>query len=617
LALELFETAHERRREGSLLWCIDRTLTAAGSRLLRDWLGEPLIQLESIQQRQDAVHNLFEDPSLRAALREELRGISDIERITSRLSARRTHPRDLAQLRDSLLSLPRLRATLDGVTSSSLLKQIRSQLEAPPGLAERLTEALETAPPLNLKEGGYIRAGYSKDLDELRALRSNSKDLLAALQQRESERTGIPNLKVGYNSVFGYYIEITNSHKDRAPDDYIRKQTLKNAERYITPELKEHEGRVLSAEERALSLEQELFEQVRQEAAQHVAALQELAHQIAQLDVLGALAEVSVEQSFVRPQMDDSTALEIEAGCHPVLARTLGRQHFVPNDCHLGGKRAPFAVITGPNMAGKSTYLRQTALLVLLAQMGCFVPARRARIGVVDQIFTRVGAADDLARGASTFMVEMTETANILHHATPRSLVILDEIGRGTGTFDGLSLARAVSEHLAEQVHCRALFATHYHQLTQLAEEFESVCNLTVAVREWGEEIVFLHEILPGGTDRSYGIQVARLAGIPRSVLARAQTLLRELEATDLSPKQARDQEPEIRPPESAAAETAVHKVIQRLRRLDVDRLTPLEALNFLARMQTELDRTHARLQRTRRRPQGPSLFDTATGAGG
>ena len=606
-ALELLETTREGRREGTLLWCLDRTCTAAGGRRLRDWLLEPRTELGAILPRQEAVAELVSDPAVRASLRESLEGVYDIARITARLAVDRCSPRDLSQLRDSLHRLPALRETMASV-GSGRLRDLAQACEAPADLPELLDAALVEAPPLHLKDGGVILSGYSAELDQLRSLRSDSKQTLAQLQQREIERTGIPTLKVGFNSVFGYYIEITHLHKDRVPTEYIRKQTLKNAERYITPELKEYETRILSAEGEASRLEAELFEQLRRECATHVSALQELSDALADLDVLASLAEVSADQGWCRPELDDGTGLEIREGRHPVLTRTMGRDTFVPNDCELGGAAPRLAIITGPNMAGKSTYLRQTALLVLMAQIGSFVPALSARIGVVDRIFTRVGASDDLVQGHSTFMVEMTETANILHHATERSLVVLDEIGRGTGTFDGMALARALAEHLAETTACRTLFATHYHQLTALSEELPSITNLSVSVREWGEEIIFLHRIQPGGTDRSYGIHVARLAGVPGSVLVRARGLLEELEgaAPSTSPVES---EPTPVPPAGEAG-TVAEGIVERIRTLDLDRLTPLQALQELYELRAR--GTGARHQSRRRggaKNRGPGLF--------
>ncbi len=618
-ALELFETTRERRREGSLLAVVDRTRTAAGARLLRDWLAAPLCDPAAIDARLAAVDELATADGRRGALRDQLEGIFDLERIVARLAARRGSPRDLAQLRDTLRRLPALRTALADVRSAKL-NALQFRLVAPPALQELLERAIDDAPPLSTKEGGFIRAGFHAELDELRRLRFDVQAILADLQRREVERTQIPTLKVGFNSVFGYYLEITHAQRDRVPADYIRKQTLKNAERYITPELKELEGRVLSAEERSVRLELELFEQVRADASTSTRALQELAAALAELDALQGFAAAAREHAFVRPQVDASRRLEIDEGRHPVLAAALPPGAFVANDTRLGGDGACFALITGPNMAGKSTYLRQNALIVLLAQAGSFVPAKRASIGVVDRIFTRVGASDDLARGASTFMVEMAETANVLHHATDQSLVILDEVGRGTGTFDGMSLARALAEHLAGTIRCRTFFATHYHQLTQLAEELPAVVNLSVAVREWGDEILFLHRIVAGGTDRSYGLHVARLAGIPPTVIERAKVLLADLER--LTPEVERRTKMAAPAgttlPEPAAGAVGIaDRIARELRRLDVDRLTPLQALARLAELkqlaQGEIVNVKRRAEKSG--DASPTLFGHGTGA--
>jgi DNA mismatch repair protein MutS len=594
-ALELFETSRERRREGSLLSVVDRTRTAAGARALRDWLGAPLTDVAAIGARHDAVEGLTSSDDARGELRRELEGVFDLERIVARLAANRASPRDLAQLRDTLRRLPKVRAAVERIGgSSALVASLRDRLVAPPALLDLLERAVDEAPPLTTKDGGFVKSGFHAELDELRRLRFDVESILADVQRREIERTGIATLKVGFTSVFGYYLEVTHAQRERVPADYVRRQTLKNVERFVTPELKELESRVFSAEERSLRLELELFEQVRADAASHTRELQELAAAVAQLDVLQSLAEAAREHGWKRPQLERSRQLVVEDGMHPVLAATMAPGTFVANDTRLG-EPSCLALVTGPNMAGKSTYLRQNALIVLLAQVGSFVPARRATIGVVDRIFTRIGASDDLTRGASTFMVEMAETANVLHHATDRSLVILDEVGRGTGTFDGMSLARALAETLAEKVRCRTFFATHYHQLTQLAEELPSVVNLSVSVREWGDEILFLHRIVAGGTDRSYGLHVARLAGIPDDVVARAQQILAELER--LTPQVERGTQLARGGDATAAADSngdpsstksvprPDDRIAKELRRLDVERLTPLQAIQRLAEL--------------------------------
>ncbi|MFQ5844458.1 MAG: DNA mismatch repair protein MutS, partial [Planctomycetota bacterium] len=512
----------------ALVRVLDETVTAGGGRLLREWLHAPLTSPDGIARRQEAVEELVGDRVRRRELRAALEHVRDVERILSRAATSRVSPRDLDGLRTTLGGVPTIESHLDGVRSETL-ERVRADLDPVPELWETLCSALADAPPPHLRDGGVIRSGFCERLDRLRALRRDGKAFLRELRAREIGRTGIESLKIGFNRVFGYYIEITHAHKDRVPDDYIRKQTLTQAERYITPELKEYETQVLSAEERANAREAELFEGLRQAVVAQVQRLQRTAALLGELDVLCALATAAVRRRYVRPVVDGSDGLEISGGRHPVVEQALTEERFVPNDLRLDLSGRTVAVLTGPNMAGKSTYVRQAALIVLMAQAGSFVPASRARIGVVDRIFTRIGAEDDLAGGRSTFMVEMAETAAICHHATRRSLVILDEVGRGTSTFDGVAIAWAVTEHLAGTVGCRTLFATHYHELTALAAEIGCVFNLHVAVEECGDEVAFLHRIQEGGTDRSYGIHVARLAGLPRSVVDRARALLGEL----------------------------------------------------------------------------------------
>jgi len=617
-SLELVETARERTSEGSLLWVLDETVTAMGARLLRSWLLSPLTDPVRINRRLDQVEAFAGDDGLRTQVRSELRQSSDLERLAARLGCGRASPRDLLGLAGSLALVPRLSELLAGV-GNPLLATLADGLDEVPEVRELIGRAIDPQAPGVLREGGVIRKGYSGELDELRAVGKDGRHWLAEFQAAEAERTGIPSLKVGYNAVFGYYIEVTHAHTEKVPENYIRKQTLKSAERYVTPELKEFEQKALRAEERALELEQQLFGEVRSEAAGYTERLQATARALATVDVLADLAEVARTNRYVRPLVDESTVLEISDGRHPVLERSLTEERFVPNDTELDPERTHLAVITGPNMAGKSTYVRQVALIVLMAQMGSFVPARSARVGVADRIFTRVGASDELARGRSTFMVEMTETANILNNATERSLIILDEVGRGTSTFDGLAIAWAVSEYLHEHVPARTLFATHYHELTELELLLPRVRNLNVAVREWGDEVVFLHKIIPGGTDKSYGIQVARLAGLPREVIERAKTILANLEQDELDasdrPKLARGATaagPGARgartapaPGDEAAssgeegpAEKAhgpkqlsffaspAEEIANTLRALDLDHLTPIEALQKLKELQ-------------------------------
>jgi DNA mismatch repair protein MutS len=544
-SLELVETARERSAVGSLLWVLDETATAMGARLLRQWLLSPLTDPAAINRRLDLVQAFAEDDGVRTQVRAALRRSSDLERLAARLGCLRASPRDLLGLAQSLALVPDLSTLLSG-SGRQAFAELAGGLDPVPEAHDLIAQAIDPQSPASLREGGVIRRGYSQELDDLRVTGRDGRQWLAEFQAREVQRTGISTLKVGYNDVFGYYIEVTHTHRERVPADYVRKQTLKNAERYVTPELREFGEKVLAGEERALELEESLFQEVRAQVACFTGRIQQTAQALARLDVLADLAEVARKNRYVRPVVDDSLVLDIADGRHPVLERTLTEERFVPNDTALDPASAQVAVITGPNMAGKSTYIRQVALILLMAQMGSFVPARSARVGVADRIFTRVGAADELARGRSTFMVEMTEAANILNNASARSLIVLDEIGRGTSTFDGLAIAWAASEYLHEHVGARTLFATHYHELTELELLLPRVKNFNVAVREWGDEVVFLHKILPGGTDKSYGIQVARLAGLPREVIDRAKTILANLEQEELDetarPKLARPQ---------------------------------------------------------------------------
>jgi len=512
----------------ALVKVVDQTVTAAGGRLLRERIQAPLTDPASIERRLDAVEELAGDSFLRRDLGAALGAVRDVERIVSRAATRRVSPRDLLGLRLSLDIVPTVQNLLAG-TRAEALQRARAELDAVPELRELLARAIADDPPLHARDGGAIRDGFSEELDRLRAMKRDGKGFIAKLRAREVERTGIESLKIGFNRVFGYYIEVTNPHRARVPPDYERRQTLANAERYVTPELKEYESQVLSAEERSLALEQSLLEEVRERVVAEVQRLQRTAALLAEVDVTRALAETAAARGYVRPAVDASDVLEIEEGRHPTVEAALSEERFVPNDLLLDRAERKVAVITGPNMAGKSTYIRQAALIALLAQAGSFVPAKRARVGVCDRIFSRIGAEDDLEGGRSTFMVEMAETAAICHHATSRSLVVLDEVGRGTSTFDGVAIAWAVTEYLAQVVGCRTLFATHYHELTALAANTPGVFNLHVAVEEWGDDVVFLHRIHEGGADRSYGIHVARLAGLPAAVIERARALLSTL----------------------------------------------------------------------------------------
>jgi len=523
----------------TLLGALDRTATPMGARLLRDWILHPLKDAAEIEKRQDAIAALLDDAMLLGDLRSRLADIRDIERATARLSGPSGNARDLSALAQSLDRIPPLAASLGGLHGftipSTLISGLTARLHALPELSETLRRAIVAEPPAVIRDGGFIEAGYDSDLDELRSASHEGKNWIAALQEKEIDRTGIRSLKVRFTSVFGYFIEITKANLGSVPADYIRKQTTVNGERFITPELKEFEGKILGADERARAREIEIFAELRSAVLSQIHHLQETAATLAVLDAICSLAETARLHGYCRPEINDSDVLEISDGRHPVLDQQTEGSRFVPNDTNLGTDGKKFAIITGPNMAGKSTYIRQVALLTLLAQTGSFVPAKSMRLGLTDRIFTRVGANDDLSRGQSTFMVEMNETANILNNATDRSLVILDEIGRGTSTFDGLSIAWSVAEYLHDKISCRALFATHYHELTDLERTRSGVQNLNVAVREWNDQIIFLRKILPGRADQSYGIQVARLAGLPDSIITRAKEILENLEKSELN----------------------------------------------------------------------------------
>jgi DNA mismatch repair protein MutS len=537
--LEVFEPQPNAPRHTTLIGAMDRTETPMGARLLREWITRPLRRAEEIRARLQAVDELQRDGSPLDLVRERLREVKDLERITARLASGSGNARDLLGLRLSLERLPPLRE-VTAKLRAPLLASGHARVAEFPALVSLVARAIADDPPLALKEGGLIRDGFDPALDELRAASRSGKEWIAQLQQREAERTGVKSLKVRFNSVFGYYIEITKSNLAQVPPEYVRKQTVATGERFVTPELKEMEGKILGAEERSTKLEFEIFQRVRAEVAGHSAAIQETARAVALVDVLAGLAELARQQGYAKPEVDEGDALEIVEGRHPVLEQVMqvdpnhmGRGGFVPNDAKLDADQNQVILITGPNMAGKSTYIRQVALITLMAQVGSFVPAQSARIGAVDRIFTRVGASDDLVRGQSTFMVEMNETASILNNATERSLVILDEIGRGTSTYDGISIAWAVAEYLHDHLRAKTLFATHYHELTAMARRFPRVKNFNVAVREWNDQVIFLRKIQPGGADRSYGIQVARLAGLPAGVIARAKEMLDHFEASD------------------------------------------------------------------------------------
>ena len=557
--LEILEPLHsEGTKPATLFSALNRTSTPMGARRLRDWLSQPLSSLEKIQKRQEAVAQFIQNSTTLDQFRESLKEVRDLERMISRLSIGSGNARDLVQLHGALLQIPNIRTMINQVQcvnnatapslndsifnekesneSPLLLSQLGNLLHDVPEVTELISLSIVAEPPVALKEGGIIRKGFNPALDKLRTGATEGKDWIAKLQQEEIEKTGITSLKVRYNSVFGYFIEVTKANLERVPEHYTRKQTLANAERFITPELKEMEGKILGSEERSQKLEYELFQGVREQVLQWLPQIQEISSALAQLDVLAGFAENARIHDHVCPNVRDEGVLNIDEGRHPVLEQSMVGDPFVPNDTLLECKRQQIAVITGPNMAGKSTYIRQVALLTLLTHAGAFIPAKKARIDLVDRIFTRIGASDDLSRGQSTFMVEMSETANILNNATNRSLVVLDEVGRGTSTFDGLSLAWSILEHLHNQVGSKTLFATHYHELTELAERLPRLQNFNVAVREWNDQIVFLHKIIEGGADKSYGIHVARLAGVPSPVIERAKDILKNLEDTELSP---------------------------------------------------------------------------------
>ncbi|MGC8843013.1 MAG: DNA mismatch repair protein MutS, partial [bacterium] len=583
--LEITES-FDGSRERSLLGILDLTLTPMGSRLLRKWMEQPLISKEEIESRLDAVEELFNQGRLRSWLREGLKSIGDLERIVGRCATGVASPKDLLILKKGLGSVSAISPHLMEV-KSELLGEIRERLNPLPDLYSLLDRALRDDAPSTLREGGIIKEGFSKELDELRKASAQGKEWIAQMENKERLRTGIKSLKIGYNAVFGYYIEVTKPNLHLVPKDYIRKQTLVNAERFITEPLKELEAKVLGAEERMAELEYEIFVSLREEVTRRADEVLQVARAVAELDVLQSLAEVAVRYNYTRPIIDEGDEIIIKDGRHPVVERFMEAGRFVPNDVELNCRDKRLLIITGPNMAGKSTYLRQVALIVLMAQMGSFIPARYGKIGLVDRIFTRIGARDDLSSGQSTFMVEMNEVANILNNATPRSLIVLDEVGRGTSTFDGLSIAWAVAEYiLSEKIGARTLFATHYHQLNKLARDSEGVKNLKADVKEEKGNIVFLYKIRPGATDKSYGIQVASLAGVPKEVLERAKEILEDLE---------KNEHPFYRriPTRQQKLQLSLfeleHPVLEELKKLDLTTLTPIEALNKLKELQDKL----------------------------
>jgi DNA mismatch repair protein MutS len=585
--LELTRTIREENKAGSLLSVLDRTSTGAGARLLKRWLEQPLLDSVAINRRLDAVEELAGNLLFLEELAEQLDKTSDLERLIGRVNCENATARDLVAMRRTLLLLPWFtdKMTLAGTAT---LRELAGRLPDLKGLAEYLAEALRDDPPLSLKEGGLLREGFHPEVDRLRQARRGGQEYLLGVEQRERERTGIKSLKVSYNRVFGYYMEISRANLHLVPEDYHRKQTLANAERYMTPELKEYEALILGAEEKIAALEYEAFLAIRERVAEFTVSIQEAAAVLAELDVYQSLARVARDNRYVRPELDEAAKIEITNGRHPVVEKLLPDQLFVPNDLLLDGADHRVLLITGPNMAGKSTYMRTAALVVIMAQLGSFVPAGKARIGLVDRIFTRIGAADDLVGGQSTFMVEMSEVAGILNRATSRSLVLLDEVGRGTGTMDGISIARAVVEYLYYKVKARTLFATHYHELTALSAEFPAIRNLATAVREKGEEIVFLHKVVPGSVDKSYGLQVARLAGLPPQVLERARDILAQLgnDGGQRTADPAEDVQLRLFVPgrELSAA-------LDELEMADLMTTTPLEAMQLMYRLQQAMKR--------------------------
>ena len=600
--LELTETMREKEKRGSLLWVLDRTKTAMGARMLRKWIEHPLISKDEIDERLDAVGAVRQNEISAEELREYLGPVYDLERLSARISMRTANPRDLISLRSSFSMLPHIHMLMKEFPCG-LFGRMETEFDDLSDLTDLLNRAILDDPPLAMKEGGIIKDGYSEDVDNLRSAKSDGRRWLMELEAKEREETGIHTLKVKYNRVFGYCIEVTNSFKDKVPERYIRKQTLTGGERYTTPELKELESRILGAEDRLYTLEYELFAGIRDKIGENIGRIQSAARDVAVIDAIASLASVAARNHYVRPNITTDGKIRIKAGRHPVVEMMARSEGFIPNDTELDQKKKRISVITGPNMAGKSTYMRQTALIVLMAQIGSFVPADQADIGIVDRIFTRVGASDDLASGQSTFMVEMTEVASILRNATARSLLILDEIGRGTSTFDGLALAWAIIEYIANPklIGAKTLFATHYHELTELEGKIDGVNNYCIAVKEKGDSIIFLRKIIKGGADRSYGIQVARLAGVPEAVLARAADLAEQLSMADITAAvESISTEPKKKPASvhyddvdltqmSFFDTVSDSDVLKELSEIDVQNLTPIDALNELYRLQSKL----------------------------
>ena len=595
--LELVETLREKQKRGSLLWVLDKTKTAMGARTLRSFVEQPLIDAEEINRRLEALEELNEKPMLRDEIREYLNPVYDLERLVSRISFKSANPRDMVAFASSLEMIPYIKQVLRDF-QAPILKEIYEDMDSLEDITDLIKRAIVDEPPLAQKDGGIIREGFNEDVDKFRSARTDGKKWLTELETKERERTGIKSLKIKYNRVFGYALEVTNTFKELVPENYIRKQTLANAERYITEELKNLENMILGAEDKLYALEYELFSNVRDKVGQEVIRIQRTAKAIAGLDVFASLALVAERNHYVRPKVNEGGIIDIKGGRHPVVEQMIDNDMFIANDTYLDNTKKRVSIITGPNMAGKSTYMRQTALIVLMAQIGSFVPADKAVVGIVDRIFTRVGASDDLASGQSTFMVEMTEVANILRNATAKSLLILDEIGRGTSTFDGLAIAWAVIEHISNTKLCGAktLFATHYHELTELEGKLSGVTNYCIAVKEKGDDIVFLRKIVKGGADKSYGIQVAKLAGVPDSVINRAKELVEELSDADITAAVKDLASPKKKPKvEMDMAQMSLfdtvqdNDIIEELKGIDIGNLTPMEALNTLYNLQNKI----------------------------
>ncbi len=604
--LELLETLREKQKKGSLLWVLDKTKTAMGARLLRKFIEQPLIDYDEIIKRHDAIECINNNAITREELREYLNPIYDLERLLTKVSYKSVNPRDLIALKTSMQMIPYIKCLLEDL-DAPLLKELYEQIDGLQDLSDMIEKAIEDDPPIAVKEGGIIKNGFNEDVDKLRSVKTDGKSWLTDIETKEREKTGIKNLRIKFNKVFGYYLEVTNSYKDLVPEGWTRKQTLANAERYITPELKELEDMILGAEDKLFNLEYKLFVEIRENIASQILRIQQTAKAIAEVDVFCSLALVAERNNFTRPVMNKDGVINIKDGRHPVVEKMISSGLFVENDTYLDNNTARVSIITGPNMAGKSTYMRQTALIVLMAQIGSYVPASFANIGIVDRIFTRVGASDDLASGQSTFMVEMTEVANILRNATKDSLLILDEIGRGTSTYDGLAIAWSVIEHISNKqlLGAKTLFATHYHELTELEGKLDSVNNYCIAVKENGDDIVFLRKIIKGGADKSYGIQVAKLAGVPESVLSRAREITEQLSDNDIANKvkeigvktdsksssavansrEAKEEQISFKFVDTITTNT----ILDELKSLDLSKVTPIEAINLLYKYQEEI----------------------------